>query len=91
MKGAAFGLLCYAAEHDNMPAFEAILKTEGFDVTQINAQGKNLLHLMAEKNQVDLAKLCLKKLEGEGGDKLKMFINCPTKKGEPGNTFLILP
>ena len=53
------------------------------DVTQVNEEGKNVLQILSEKDWVDLAKLCLKKLEGEEDDKLKEFVNSSSKTGKP--------
>ena len=78
-------LLFYAAEYDNRPAFEALLKMGSLDVTKVNEQGKNVLHVMAQKDRMDLAKLCIEKLEGQQGDILKKFVNCSTKTGEGEN------
>ena len=81
-------LLFYAAEYDNRPAFEALLKMESLDVTKVNEQGKNVLHIMAQKGRMELAKLCFEKLKGQQGDILKKFVNCSTKTGEGGNVSL---
>ena len=75
-------LLFYAAEYDNRPALEALLKIESLDMTKVNEQGKNVLHIMAQKDRNDLAKLCLEKLKGQQKDILKKFVNCSTKTGE---------
>ena len=78
-------LLFVAAEYDNRPAFEALLKMESLDVTKVNEQGKNVLHIMAQKDRMELAKLCFEKLEGQQGDILKKFVNCSTKTGKGEN------
>ena len=59
------------------------------DMTQVNKEGKNVLHILSEKDWVDLAKLCLKKLEGEEDDKLKKFVNSSSKTGKLGLMFAI--
>ena len=45
------------------------------------------MQILSEEDWVDLAKLCLKKLEGEEGDKLKKFVNSSSKTGKPGVQF----
>ena len=88
MKEGDLSLLFYAVEHDNRPAVEALLKVKDLDVTQINPQGKNVMNVMAENDQVDMAKLFLEKLKGEEGDILKKFVNCQTRSlGEQGHMF----
>ena len=59
------------------------------DMTQVNEEGKNVLQILSEEDWVDLAKLCLKKLEGEEDDKLKKFVNSSSKTGRPGLMFAL--
>ena len=54
------------------------------DVTKVDEEGKNVLQILSEEDWVDLAKLCLKKLEGEEDDKLKEFVNSSSKTGKLG-------
>ena len=87
-EGMDANLLFYAAENDNEPALEELLKVESLDVTKVNDRGKNVLHVLgqAEKDQVELAKICMNKLEG---DSLKKFVNNSTKTGEPQHIYIL--
>ena len=72
-----YNLMFHASQEDNELAVQALLNL-GADPTKINYWGFNVLHLMARKGQIDMARLCIKHLDE---DKRKKFINNITNTG----------
>ena len=93
-EGKDANLLFYAAEYDNILALKALLNMESLDVTKVNDQGKNVLHILgqSDKDQFELAELCIESVKStQDQGRLKKFVNSSTKTGEPQHISILSP
>ena len=72
--GADFNLLFHASRLNCKEAVKCLLE-KGADPALVNKGGTCILHLMAKKGQLDMAKMCLKKISLEDFAEKIIFLN----------------
>ena len=75
----SYNLLFHAAETANRAAAQALLNS-GADPARVNADGVNVLHLLAKGDRADLALLCIEAFGGDG-DAVRRFVANTTDSG----------